>query len=44
MTTNILVQHPADVKIPKDSTMTLSLTQPMSISPEIASNTPIGSN
>ncbi len=44
MTTNILVQHPADVKIPKDSTLTLSLTQPMSISPEVASNTPIGSN
>ncbi len=44
MTTNILVQHPADVKIPKDATLTLSLTQPMSISPEIASNTPGGSN
>jgi hypothetical protein len=43
MTTNILVQHPADVKIPKDAMLTLSLTQPMSISPEIASNTPGGS-
>ena len=44
MTTHILVQHPATVKIPKDSTITLSLTQPMSISPEIASNAPGGSN
>jgi hypothetical protein len=44
MTTNILVQHPAEVKIPKDSTIVLSLTQPMSISPEIAGNTPVGSN
>lgn len=44
MTTNILVQHPADVKIPKDSTIVLSLTQPMSISPEIASVAPGGSN
>jgi len=44
MTTNILVQHPAEVKIPKDSTIVLSLTQPMSISPEVASNTPVGSN
>ena len=44
MTTNILVQHPAEVKIPKDATLTFSLTQPMSISPEIASNTPGGSN
>ncbi len=44
MTTNILVQHPADVKIPKDSTIVLSLTQPMSISPEVASVAPGGSN
>jgi type IV secretory pathway VirB10-like protein len=44
MTTNILVQHPADVKIPKDSTLVLSLTQPMSISPEVASVAPGGSN
>jgi len=44
MTTNILVQHPADVKIPKDSTLILSLTQPMSISPEVASAAPVGSN
>ncbi len=44
MTTNIVVQHPADVKIPKDSTLVLSLTQPMSISPEIASVAPGGSN
>ena len=42
MTTNILVQHPADVKVPKDSVLTMSLTQPMVISPEIASNTPVG--
>ena len=33
MTTNILVQHPADVKVPKDSVLTMSLTQPMVISP-----------
>jgi hypothetical protein len=38
MTTNILVQHPSQVRVPKDSTLTLSLTQPMSITPEIASN------
>lgn len=38
MTTHILVQQPATVKVPKDSTLTLSLTQPMSITPEIASN------
>jgi hypothetical protein len=44
MTTNILVQHPADVKIPKDSMIVLSLTQPMSISPEVASATPGGAN
>jgi outer membrane lipoprotein SlyB len=44
MTTNILVQHPADVKIPKDSTLVLSLTQPMVISPELASVAPGGSN
>jgi hypothetical protein len=44
MTTNILVQRPASVNVPKDSTLTLSLTQPMSITPEIASNTPMGSN
>ena len=42
MTTNILVQHPADVKVPKDSVLTMSLTQPMVISPEIASNMPVG--
>jgi type IV secretory pathway VirB10-like protein len=35
MTTNILVQHPAEVKVPKDSTLTLSLTQPMSITPVV---------
>jgi hypothetical protein len=44
MTTHIIVQHPAAVKIPKDSTLTLSLTQPMSISPEMASTAPGGSN
>ena len=44
MTTNILVQHPADVKVPKDSVLTMSLTQPMVISPEIASSAPVGSN
>jgi hypothetical protein len=33
MTTNILVQAPAAVKVPKDSTLTLSLTQPMLITP-----------
>ena len=38
MTTNILVQHPARVKVPKDSILTLSLTQPMVISPELAGN------
>jgi hypothetical protein len=38
MTTHILVQHPAAVKVAKDSTLTLSLTQPMVITPEIASN------
>jgi hypothetical protein len=38
MTTNILVQAPATVKVPKDSTLTLSLTQAMSITPEVASN------
>lgn len=38
MTTHILVQHPAAVTVPKDSTLTLSLTQPMAITPEIASN------
>jgi hypothetical protein len=44
MTTNILVQSPAGVNIPKDSTLVLSLTQPMSISPEVASAAPVGSN
>jgi hypothetical protein len=44
MTTNILVQHPAGVRIPKDSTLVLSLTQPMVISPELASAAPVGSN
>jgi type IV secretory pathway VirB10-like protein len=38
MTTHILVQHPAAVRIPQGSTLTLSLTQPMAITPEIASN------
>jgi hypothetical protein len=38
MTTHILVQHPAAVKVPKDSTLTLSLTQPMVITPELAAN------
>ncbi|AXC09549.1 Basic proline-rich protein [Acidisarcina polymorpha] len=33
MTTNILVQHPAPVKVARNSTLTLSLTQPMSITP-----------
>jgi len=33
MTTNILVQHPATVTVPKDSTLMFSLTQPMSITP-----------
>lgn len=42
MTTHIIVQHPATVRIPKDSILTLSLTRPMSISPEMASNTPGG--
>jgi hypothetical protein len=37
MTTNILVQNPASVKVPKDSTLTMSLTQPMMITPELAS-------
>ncbi len=37
MTTNNLVQAPARVKVPKDSTLTLSLTQPMSITPDVAS-------
>jgi hypothetical protein len=44
MTTNILVQHPAEVNIPRNTLLTLSLTQPMTISPEMASNTPGGSN
>jgi hypothetical protein len=38
MTTNILVQHPASVNVPKDSTLTLSLTQPMSITPAPQNN------
>lgn len=38
MTTNILVQHPASVNLPKDSVLTLSLVQPMVITPEVASN------
>jgi hypothetical protein len=38
MTTNILVQTPAAVKVPKDSTLTLSLTQPMSITPATQTN------
>jgi hypothetical protein len=38
MTTNILVQAPAAVKVPKDSTLTLSLTQPMSITPAPQTN------
>jgi len=38
MTTNILVQHPAAVRVPKDATLTLSLTEPMAITPEVASN------
>ena len=33
MTTNILVQTPPAVKVPKDSMLTLSLTEPMSITP-----------
>jgi hypothetical protein len=33
MTTHILVQHPSSVKVPKNSLLTLSLTQPMSITP-----------
>ncbi len=33
MTTNILVQHPASVTVPKNSMLTLSLTQPMMITP-----------
>jgi hypothetical protein len=37
MTTHILVQHPAAVKVPKDATLTLSLTQAMAITPEVAS-------
>jgi hypothetical protein len=44
MTTNILVQRPATVRIPRNAVLTLSLTQPMSISPEVASNTPGGAN
>jgi hypothetical protein len=38
MTTHILVQHPTDVRVPKNTVLTLSLTQPMSITPEVASN------
>ncbi len=38
MTTNILVQSPPSVNIPKDSTLTLSLTQPMSIVPAAQTN------
>jgi len=38
MTTHILVQTPASVNVPKDSTLTLSLTQPMSITPVVAAN------
>jgi hypothetical protein len=38
ITTHILVQHPATVKVPKDTTLTLSLTKPMLITPEMASN------
>lgn len=38
MTTHILVQHPAPVRVAKDSILTLSLTQPMLITPEVASN------
>jgi hypothetical protein len=38
MTTHILVQHPAPVRVAKDAILTLSLTEPMSITPEIASN------
>jgi hypothetical protein len=38
MTTNILVQHPASVNVPRDSTLTLSLTQPMSITPVLQTN------
>lgn len=38
MTTHILAQHPAAVRVPEGSTLTLSLTQPMAITPEIASN------
>jgi hypothetical protein len=44
MTTNILVQRPASVSVPKDSVLTMSLTQPMSITPEVASITPVGNN
>ncbi len=38
MTTHILVQAPATVKVPKDSTLTLSLTQPMLITPAQQTN------
>jgi hypothetical protein len=33
MTTHILVQSPAEVKVPKDANLTLSLTEPMLITP-----------
>lgn len=38
MTTHILVQHPSSVTVPKDSTLTLSLTRPMSITPAPQTN------
>jgi hypothetical protein len=36
MTTHILVQSPASVKVPKDANVTLSLTQPMLITPALS--------